>query len=187
MDIPLPNNPHDRVHACEATKTHSSIHGDKDPNVQSMRQNVHTEWREFAGQYCSWCWRSDNPLHEYRSPVRDGLQVDAEASMRPVLGWRGHDQTVLLDRHRNHGKAGNKQRHGNESGKIAGECSHSQLLCIPSMYYLCSTFVPLSITTGRFLFAADSTALSAARTGVSHIPPRLSFTGLLALAPSAGQ
>jgi hypothetical protein len=25
------------------------------------------------------------------------------------------------------------------------------------------------------------------RTGVSHIPPRLSFTGLLALAPAAGQ
>jgi hypothetical protein len=55
------------------------------------------------------------------------------------------------------------------------------------MYYLCSTFVPLSITTDRFLFVADSTALSAACTGVSQIPPRLSFTGLLALTPAAGQ
>jgi hypothetical protein len=99
----------------------------------------------------------------------------------------GRGQSNASEGHRENGKAGDKQGHGNESGNVTGECGHDQLLCIPSMYYLCSTFVPLSITTGRFLFAADSTALSAARTGVSHIPPRLSFTGLLAMAPAAGQ
>lgn len=48
--------------------------------------------------------------------------------------------------HGKNGEARHKQGHGNESGNVTGKCSHDQLLLIPYVYYVCSIFVPLSIT-----------------------------------------
>lgn len=75
---------------------------------------------------CSIAVEADNPLHEIQSPNRDGFKRQQRPGCCKSETYQGK-MSCILDRHRDDGETGNEQRHGNESGEIAGKCSHSQL------------------------------------------------------------